>query len=300
MIGVLDILTQNHALFLIMAGILGLIVGSFINVVIHRMPKTMLSEWRHEISEFIAADEALKDATKNDVQAHYQPNPSPNPSTLRSRCPHCTAVIAWQHNIPVISYLLLSGRCASCQAKISLNYPVTELLTAVLSILIVHHFGVSIQAGLALIFLWYLVALSGIDYHTKLLPDRLLVPLGMVGLIANTQHVFTTPSLAIWGLVMGFVVFWGINALFKVIMGKDGMGLGDAKLLGVLGAWLGMFYLPMIVFIAALLGVIAGIINKYRQDEEVFAFGPYLSIGGLFSLLYGETTWSWYGVLALN
>lgn len=300
MIGVLNILTQNHALFLIMTGILGLIVGSFINVVIHRMPKTMLSEWRHEISEFIAADEALKDATKNDVQAHHQPNPSPNPSTLRSRCPHCTAVIAWQHNIPVISYLLLSGRCASCQAKISLSYPVTELLTAVLSILIVHHFGVSIQAGLALIFLWYLVALSGIDYHTKLLPDRLLVPLGMVGLIANTQHVFTTPNLAIWGLVMGFVVFWGINALFKVIMGKDGMGLGDAKLLGVLGAWLGMFYLPMIVFIAALLGVIAGIINKYRQDEEVFAFGPYLAIGGLFSLLYGETTWSCYGVLALN
>ena len=300
MIDVLNILTQNHALFLIMTGILGLIVGSFINVVIHRMPNTMLSEWRHEISEFITADEQLNDATKNDIQRYYQPNPSPNSSALRSRCPHCTSVIAWQHNIPVVSYLLLSGRCASCQAKISLSYPVTELLTAVLSILIVHHFGVSIQAGLALIFLWYLIALSGIDYHTKLLPDRLLVPLGMVGLIANTQHVFTTPSLAIWGLVMGFVVFWGINVLFKIVMGKDGMGLGDAKLLGVLGAFLGMFYLPMIVFIAALLGVIAGIINKYRQDEEAFAFGPYLAMGGLFSLLYGEKIWSWYGVLALS
>lgn len=300
MIDLLNTLNQNHALLLIMAGMIGLVIGSFINVVIHRLPKTMLNEWQHEISEFITADEQLDDHTKSNIKTYYQSNHLSSPSNLRSCCPNCKTIIAWQHNIPVLSYLFLGGRCASCKTPIAITYPIIEIATAFLSVMVIHHFGTSIQSGLALLFLWYLIALSGIDYHTKLLPDRLLTPLTIVGLIANTQNIFTTPSLAIWGLVVGFLLFWGVNTLFKTIMDKDGMGLGDAKLLGAIGAWLGVFYLPMIVFIAALLGVMAGLINKYQQGEEAFAFGPYLAMAGLFSLLWGEKIWAWYSGVVLH
>lgn len=283
---------KQHGLFVLMMGVLGLMIGSFINVVAHRTPRIMMNEWRHEISQFIAEDHAISTATKHEIIKHYQSDPKLSLSYPRSHCPHCQQTIPWWQNIPLISHACLLGRCAFCRASISLTYPATELLCALLSMLMAHHFGMGVQAVFAVVLVWFLLALSLIDLKVQLLPDRLLVPCGIVGLIANLYGVFTTPSLAIWGLVLGFVSLWLINAIFKLITKKDGMGLGDAKLLAVLGAWLGAWALPLVVFIGALLGVLIGAaLGKKRQ---AFAFGPYLAVGGVAALLWGEALWRWY------
>lgn len=286
--------TYIDGIGVLLAGLIGLIIGSFINVVIYRTPKIMLAQWQAEIADFIAADNQLSDTIKDQIKAHYHSTTKLSLSIPRSQCVRCHTPIAWHHNIPVLGYVCLRGRCACCQAIISPIYPIIEIITALLSVLVIHRFGINAQGGLSLVFVWYLIALSMIDYQTKLLPDRLLVPLLAIGLLANVNGIFSTPSLAIFGLVLGFGVFWAINAIFKLITNKDGMGLGDAKLLGVLGAWVGVFYLPMMIFIAAMLGLVVGVANKYRQDEA-FAFGPYLAIAGVVCLLYGKTIYQWCG-----
>lgn len=283
---------EHHGLFLSFIGVTGLIVGSFINVVAHRTPIIMMNEWRADISEFIAHDDNISILIKQQISAEYQKTNKISLSSPRSSCPHCHTIIAWYHNIPIISYLILTGRCASCSGKISATYPLTELICASLSVLITHHFGVSIHTPLALVLVWFLLALSLIDLKAQLLPDRLLLPIGMIGLLANIYDTFTNIHAAIIGLMMGFVSFWLINAIFKRLTQKNGMGLGDAKLLGVLGAWLGVQFLPMIVFISALFGVLAGFIIAPKR--QAFAFGPYLAIGGVISLLYGEAILAWY------
>lgn len=287
-------LFASHAWLLpTMTGVFGLMVGSFINVVAHRTPIIMMNEWREEIADFISHDAQIDDDSKQKICNIYQHHQKLSLSTPRSSCPHCHHVIAWHHNIPIISYLLLLGRCASCHGKISPSYPAVELISALLSALIAYHFGVGMPLLLALIFAWFLLALSCIDIKVQLLPDRLLAPLGILGLLANIYGAFTTPSLAIWGLVVGFGCLWAINRLFRLFTRQDGMGLGDAKLLGVLGAWLGVASVPMIVFFAAGIGVIISIIFRQPQKQR-FAFGPYLAIGGLISLLWGEQLWAWY------
>lgn len=283
---------EQHGLFLSFVGVLGLIIGSFINVVAHRIPIIMMNEWRADISEFITHDDNISPLIKQQISAEYQNTNKISLSAPRSSCPHCHTIIAWYHNIPIISYLILAGRCASCSGKISAFYPLTELVCASLSVLIAHHFGVSIHTLLALILVWFLLALSLIDLKVQLLPDRLLLPVGMIGLLANVYSTFASTHAAIIGLMTGFVSFWLINVIFKRLTQKDGMGLGDAKLLGVLGAWLGVQFLPMIVFISALLGVLASFIITPKR--QAFAFGPYLAIGGVISLLYGESILAWY------
>lgn len=284
----------SHAWLLpMMAGVFGLVVGSFINVVAHRIPIIMMNEWKEEIADFISHDAQIDDDSKQKICKIYQQHQKLSLSAPRSSCPHCQHLIAWHHNIPIISYLMLLGRCASCHGKISPNYPTVELISTLLSALIAYHFGAGMPMLLALIFVWFLLALSYIDIKVQLLPDRLLAPLGMLGLLANIYGAFTTPSLAIWGLVIGFGCLWTINRLFRLFTRQDGMGLGDAKLLGVLGAWLGVASVPMIVFFAAGMGVIISIIFRQSQKQR-FAFGPYLAIGGLISLLWGEQLWAWY------
>lgn len=286
---------QHQIIFFALIGIIGLIVGSFINVVAYRTPLIMMNEWQTQISEFICQDANISPAIKTQISKSYQCNQNNQHLSLslpRSHCPHCQHQLIWWHNIPVVSFLMLSGRCKSCCTAIPPTYLIVEILTALLSLLVALNFGSSIQMVFALILTWFLLALSLIDLKVQLLPDRLLAPLGMIGLLANIHGIFTTPILAMWGLVAGFVSFWLINILFRLIVKKDGMGLGDAKLIAVLGAWLGVEFLPMIVFIGALLGVIFGVFfQKYKQP---FAFGPYLALGGLVALLWGEALLAWY------
>ncbi|MCL1623481.1 prepilin peptidase [Moraxella sp. Tifton1] len=286
-----ELFVSSHANILVVIVLIGLIIGSFINVVAHRTPIIMMQEWRQEINEFIAQDDSIN---VERITEHSQAERKLSLSYPSSHCTACHHSLAWWQNIPILSFFILSGRCAYCHAKISPSYLIVELITALLSLLVVWCIGMNLQAIFALVLVWYLLTLSLIDIKVQLLPDRLLVPVGIIGLIANIYGSFTTLTLAVWGLVIGFVSFWFINTFFKLMTKKDGLGLGDAKLLSVLGAWLGVHVLPMVVFIAALLGVIIGSI--LGKKNQAFAFGPYLSIGGIIALLWGEQLWAWYAI----
>ncbi len=283
----MDVMTDM--MIYVLVGIIGLCVGSFLTVVIHRVPLMMMREWQLETDDFIQASE-LDTATK--VRVHHALTPSQPPLNLalpRSHCPHCHTTIAWYDNLPVLSYLLCRGRCRHCHHRIAWQYPATELVTAILSILTVAVLGMGIDGVLGLIFVYFLITLSMIDYQTQLLPDRLVLPLGMIGLFANTWQVFCTPTDAIYGAIAGFVSLWSVNALYRILRGHDGMGLGDAKLLAAIGAWLGIWALPLVLLIGAGLGVIAGLCQQRTDGKAVaFAFGPYLAMGGVIGLLFGQ------------
>ena len=200
-----------------------------------------------------------------------------------SRCPHCAHKINWYENIPLISWLLLRGRCSECKAAIGLRYPVVELVTALLSALVIYHFGISMAGLSALVLVW------------TLLPDRLTFPLAGLGLAVNSQGWFVSPTQSIWGLLLGFLSLWIVVKVFYLVTKKHGMGQGDFKLLAVLGAWLGPMMLPLIILLSSLLGSIVGIILMKKQGESrPFAFGPYIAIAGIVALLYGSDIVSWY------
>ena len=279
----------------VLVGVIGLCVGSFLTVVIHRMPLMMMREWQLETDDFIQASE-LDTVTK--ARVHHALTPSQPPLNLalpRSHCPHCHTTIAWYDNLPVLSYLLCRGRCRHCHHRIAWQYPATELVTAILSILTIAVLGMDIHGVLGLIFVYFLIALSMIDYQTQLLPDRLVLPLGMIGLFANTWQVFCTPTDAIYGAIAGFVSLWAVNAIYRILRGHDGMGLGDAKLLAAIGAWLGVWALPLVLLMGAGLGVIAGLYQQRADGKNIaFAFGPYLAVGGVIGLLFGQAILAWY------
>ncbi len=291
----IELLQNNMSLALVVFALLGLCVGSFLNVVIHRMPLMMYHSWRQECSEFmsqqadISAEQSmfLTQAVANDT-----------PITLSrpaSRCPHCAHRIKWYENIPLISWLVLRGRCSDCKAAISIRYPVIELVTALLSALVIYHFGVTAPGLSALVLVWTLIALTGIDFDTQLLPDRLTFPLAGLGLAVNSQSWFVSPTQSIWGLLLGFLSLWIVVKVFYLITKKHGMGQGDFKLLAVLGAWLGPMMLPLIILLSSLLGSIVGIVLMKKQGEsKPFAFGPYIAIAGIIALLYGADIVNWY------
>ncbi len=289
------LLQNNLMLALVFFGILGLCVGSFLNVVIHRMPLMMISSWRQECSQFMnqQADLPPEHTTPLiDIVAHDVPITLSSPS---SRCPHCAHKIKWYENIPLVSWLALRGRCSSCKAAIGVRYPIVEVATALLSILVIYHFGVTALGLSALVLVWTLIALTGIDFDTQLLPDRLTFPLAGLGLAVNSQSWFVSPTESIWGLLIGFLSLWIVVKLFYLLTKKHGMGQGDFKLLAVLGAWLGPMMLPLIILLSSLLGSIVGIILMRRQGESrPFAFGPYIAIAGIVALLYGSNIVSWY------
>ena len=291
----IELLQDNMSVALVVFTLLGLCVGSFLNVVIHRIPLMMQYAWRQECSQFLAQQTDMpsaQTAVLTDIVAKDVPITL---STPASRCPHCAHKIKWYENIPLISWLLLRGRCSDCKAPIGVRYPVVELVTALLSGLVIYHFGVTATGLSALVLVWTLIALTGIDFDTQLLPDRLTFPLAGLGLAVNSQGWLVTPTQSIWGLLLGFLSLWIVVKIFYLMTKKHGMGQGDFKLLAVLGAWLGPAMLPLIILLSSVLGSIVGIILMKKQGEsKPFAFGPYIAIAGIIALLYGSDIVSWY------
>ena len=264
-------------LFAVAAAVFGLVVGSFLNVVIHRLPQMMDAEWRAQCAEL--RGETLPDAGRYNLLVP------------RSQCPACKTQLRAIDNVPVFSWLLLRGKCAHCGAPISARYPLVESLTAALTALVVWHFGWGVPAALAVGFTWTLIALTFIDADTTLLPDSLTLPLLWVGLIANVWGLFAPLSDAVLGAAAGYLALWSIYWLFKLATGKEGMGYGDFKLLAALGAWMGWKMLLPIILLSSVVGALVGIvlIVLARRGREIpIPFGPYLAAAGFIALLYGE------------
>lgn len=258
-------------------GIFSLCIGSFLNVVIYRTPKMMEQEWRTDCQLFLHPDQPIIDETKITL------------STPASTCPKCKTPIRWYQNIPVISWIVLRGKCGSCQNPISNRYPLIELLTMICALIVVAVFGPTIQMLFGLVLTYVLIALTFIDFDTQLLPDRYTLTLAALGLGVNSYAIYTSATSAIWGYIIGFLCLWIVYFLFKIITGKEGMGYGDFKLLAALGAWMGPFLLPLIVLLSSLVGAIIGIILlKVRKENQPFAFGPYIAIAGWIAFLWGD------------
>jgi leader peptidase (prepilin peptidase)/N-methyltransferase len=280
----LQLLQTNQALLISSVFLLGLLIGSFLNVVIHRLPIMMEREWRRHCAELDPAKPAPKEPTFNLVMP-------------RSRCPACQAPInAWQ-NVPIVSYLLLRGRCAACGARISVRYPLVELITGVLSVAVAWRFGFAWSLLAALAFTCSLIALSSIDLDHQLLPDSITLPLLWLGLLLsltpNGQGMFSIPvdpRSSIIGAAAGYLSLWTVYHLFRLLTGKEGMGYGDFKLFAVFGAWFGWQMLPLIILLAAATGAVVGIaliIFKRHGRDVPIPFGPYLAAAGWIALMWG-------------
>lgn len=266
-----------------MCGILGLIVGSFLNVVIYRLPKMMELGWKQQCAELNGMPQPDGDAARHTPYNLVIP---------RSACPHCNhAITAWE-NIPVVSYLLLRGKCKGCGAPISPRYPIVEAISGVLCAYAAWHFGFGLHAAGALLLIWALLALTAIDLDTQLLPDDITLPLLWAGLLFNKfGWGITDLSNALMGAVIGYLALWSVYWLFKLATGKEGMGYGDFKLLAVLGAWLGWQMLPLIILLSSLVGAVVGItmILALKHGRNIpIPFGPYLAGGGLIALFWGH------------
>ncbi|UCF76024.1 MAG: prepilin peptidase [Betaproteobacteria bacterium] len=271
-------LLQTTPWLLITAAVLfGLVVGSFLNVVIHRLPRMLEQGWRAECAELNG-------------------NPVPAAETYnlvlpRSRCPHCGHAIRAVENVPVLSYVALRGRCSACKAAISLRYPAVEALAGALAGYVAWRFGVSAAALGAMLFAWAMIALAFIDLDTFYLPDNLTLPLLWTGLIFNIGATFTDLTSAVIGAAGGYLVLWAVFWAYKLTTGKEGMGYGDFKLLAAIGAWLGWKMLPLVILLSSFVGAVIGIglIVLARRGRNVpIPFGPYLALAGLIALFYGE------------
>ena len=265
---------------------MGLLIGSFLNVVIYRLPRMLQREWIEQCREMLTADGVTLPAA--------EPAAPFNLVAPRSACPNCQAPIrAWQ-NIPVLSYLLLRGRCAACGQRISARYPVIELATGLLSALVAWRFGFGVQAAGALLLTWTLVALAVIDFDTQLLPDIMTLPLLWLGLsfalLFPAPTGFTTLPAAVTGALAGYLSLWSVYHGFRLLTGKEGMGYGDFKLLAALGAWLGWQMLLPIILLSALVGAVTGIaliVIRGRDRQLPIPFGPFLAAAGLLAMLWG-------------
>ncbi|WP_297189017.1 A24 family peptidase [uncultured Porticoccus sp.] len=281
-----DMLGLSVAPVLAVSLVLGLLVGSFINVVIYRLPRQLAASWRRDSQEFL------------EIEPDSEAVPEPlNVVFPASHCPQCGAPIKAIHNIPLLSYLLLRGRCAHCRSAISLQYPLVELVSGLLTLVVVYQFGLTATTALALLFSWSLLALTGIDFNEQLLPDGITLPLLWLGLLVNVNGLFTSLDSAVIGAAAGYLSLWSVFWLFKLVTGKEGMGHGDFKLLAALGAWLGWQQLLLIVLLSSLVGAVVGllmIILLGRDRQIPIPFGPYLAAAGWIALLWGETLTSSY------
>ncbi len=275
----IELLAGSPVLFTMLAVLVGLIVGSFLNVVIHRLPLMMEREWRAQCAELLGQPAPSAD------------QPVLNLSKPRSRCPHCAHLISAVENIPLLSYALQRGRCAHCQAPISVQYPLVEALSGLLAGIVAWKFGFGWPAAAALIFTWILLAASVIDLRHQLLPDDLTLPLLWLGLGVALFGLFADLPSAVIGAMAGYLALWLVYQGFRLLTGKEGMGFGDFKLLAALGAWTGWQYLVTIVILSSLVGALVGvalILFRQRDRQVPMPFGPFLAAAGWIALLWGE------------
>ncbi|OCX23002.1 methyltransferase [Stutzerimonas xanthomarina] len=273
-----EFLASNSLAFVLCTLVLGLLVGSFLNVVIHRLPIMMQRDWQSQAREFLKLPAEPVGAVFNLFLPH-------------SRCPHCDHQIRAWENIPLISWLALRGKCSACKAPISKRYPLVELACGLLSGYVAWHFGFSWQSGAMLLLTWGLLAMSMIDVDHQLLPDSLVLPLLWLGLIVNSFGLFASLEDALWGAVVGYLALWSVYWLFKLVTGKEGMGYGDFKLLAMLGAWGGWQVLPLTILLSSVVGAVLGTVMLRMQKAESgtpIPFGPYLAIAGWVALLWGD------------
>ncbi len=282
----LSLLQAHPAAVAWLCAVLGLVVGSFLNVVIYRLPVMLEREWQAQCAEL--AGTAVPQL------------PAFNLSTPRSTCPHCGHAIRIVENIPLLSYLWLRGRCSACAARIGVRYPLIELLTALLSAAVALRWGMQLQTLAALCLVWALIALTFIDLDTRLLPDRITLPLLWLGLLFNLHGTLATLPDAVTGAIAGYLSLWTVYWLFKLVTGKEGMGYGDFKLLAAIGAWLGWQMLPLVILASSLIGAIVGmtLIALRRQNAATpIPFGPFLAGGGLLALFWGTAiSHAWLGL----
>ncbi|SEH85986.1 leader peptidase (prepilin peptidase) / N-methyltransferase [Rheinheimera pacifica] len=276
-----ELLSLYPALFITATAILSLIIGSFLNVVIYRLPKMMENEWQQEYKAYFLSGSATAAAP-----AKF------NLAVPRSSCPSCNAPVLARDNIPVFSWLLLKGKCRSCRAPISIRYPVVEALTAVLSALVAWKLGFGLAAAVLIVTTWTLIALTFIDIDKMLLPDQLTLPLLWLALLFSlSSSAFVNPGQAIVGAAAGYLSLWSVYWLFKLLTGKEGMGYGDFKLLAVFGALLGWQQLPLIILLSSCVGAVVGVILLSVQGKNKatpIPFGPYIAAAGWIALLWGE------------
>ncbi len=321
--------TTNSAIWIGLVVIFGLMIGSFLNVVIHRIPIMLERDWREQAQQILGGNDQgvggsqsaatptaserrtadsgrWEDKQKDVAPASSVPPPASSAYNLfvpRSACPNCGTMITASQNIPVLSYLFLKGKCAKCGAKISARYPIVELVTAILSGVVAWKFGFTWYTGAALLLTWTLIALTFIDFDTQLLPDNMTLPLMWLGLLislAATIPAFGLPvdtRSSILGAVFGYLSLWSVYHLFKLITGKEGMGYGDFKLFAALGAWMGWQMLPLIILLSAFTGAIVGItliVVRGRDKNIPIPFGPYLAAAGWIALMWGDKLVSSY------
>ena len=271
--------------------LIGMMVGSFLNVVIHRLPIMLERDWKAQCLEYLGDKIVLKHPEAASNQNKY------NLVVPRSACPACGQPITALQNIPVVSYLLLGGKCSACKARISMRYPVVEVITGFMTGLVAWHFGVTWIAVFSITYLWALIALTFIDADTTLLPDDITLPLLWMGLLVNVGGVFTDIGSATLGAAGGYLILWSVYWVFKLLTGKEGMGYGDFKLLAAIGAWLGWQLLPLVILLSAVVGTVvgvAGIVLKGRDKGAKLPFGPYLAAAGFIALVWGQQLNAWY------
>lgn len=284
-----NLLQSSPFAFITAAVIVGLLVGSFLNVVIYRLPRMMQRDWNEQAATLLE-DAALADCAKklrnaNDVPANF------NLVVPRSACPKCGHRIHALQNVPVISYMALRGKCANCQTPISARYPAIEALSGIVAGYIAWHFGFGLAAVAALVFAWSLIALTMIDFDTQLLPDSITLPLLWLGLLLNISGTYNSLPSAVIGAAAGYLSLWSVYWIFKLVTGKEGMGFGDFKLLAAIGAWLGWQFLPLVILLSSMVGAVVGIslIVFLRRGRHVpIPFGPYLAAAGFIAMLWGN------------
>ena len=295
---------QVPILLYLSTALVGLLVGSFLNVLILRLPRMMEREWHQECLEFLAPEastEASTEAERDAPSDEPQQTPSSREASPQephlglarpgSQCRSCGAAIQPWDNLPILSWLLLRGRCRTCKARISLRYPLIELLTAVLSVVVIWRLGPTGAALAALFLTWGLIALAMIDLDTQLLPDSLTLPLLWLGLLLSLAGTFTDPASAILGAASGYLLLWLVFHAFRLATGKEGMGQGDFKLLALFGAWLGWQAVPQVILLSSLPGALVGlalIASGRARVGEPIPYGPFLALAGWISLLWGE------------
>lgn len=288
-----QLLQSSPLVFIILCAILGVMVGSFLNVVIHRLPKMMELDWREQCAELSLLENNQSDLViTSHIPIAVAPTPPYNLIVPRSACPQCNHTLTALENIPIISYVFLRGKCKNCGAAISPRYPIIEAASGMLCALAATHFGFGIATIAALLLIWTLLALTAIDFDTMLLPDDITLPLLWTGLLFNLFNTFTGLQSAVIGAIAGYLALWSVYWLFKLTTGKEGMGYGDFKLLAALGAWFGWQMLPLVLVLSSLVGAIIGIslIVLFKHGRNIpIPFGPYLAGGGLIALFWGQT-----------